>query len=653
MRIGVEIKPSAWRLPAAFVLALAAIMALWPVPAAAWWNDQWTVRKKITIDTGATGSGIGEPIGTAPVLVRLHLGNFRFDAAKEDGGDLRFVAADDKTPLKFHIEKFDSLLGEALLWVNVPDLMPGAKTDIWLYYGNPKAPTATDTKGTYDSDTLLVYHFAERGTPALDSSAWANSAQSVVPADDAAIIGEGVRFDGQTSLILPGSPSLILPDGGSLTWSAWVKMAALQPRALLYARREGANGLVIGLDNGVPFVEVTNAGGVQRSGDAAPLAADAWHHVAMTADNGQITVYADGSPVATLAAGLPAMTGTASLGGEAAAVTPPAAAPDAAASPDTTAAPPASSGFSGEMDELEISKVVRPAGFIKLAAIGQGPDEAKLISFSVDEENSSWFSGGYFGVILRSVTIDGWVVITLLAIMAIISWIVMIGKVVYLNRIGKANRVFLRYFSDPTLDFDGLLLLDEVEERRPGFGEPGPLTSTARFAVKDRKTIRDSSIYRLFHRGMQEIRRRFAHRNGRERALSAQSIQAIRAALDSGFVRETQRLNRLMVMLTIAISGGPFLGLLGTVVGVMITFAAIAATGDVNINAIAPGISAALVATVAGLGVAIPALFGYNYLVTRIKESTSEMHVFIDEFVTRMAESYHALSGDPQKIAAE
>ena len=84
----------------------------------------------------------------------------------------------------------------------------------------------------------------------------------------------------------------------------------------------------------------------------------------------------------------------------------------------------------------------------------------------------------------------------------------------------------------------------------------------------------------------------------------------------AAIVKESQRLNRLMVMLTIAISGGPFLGLLGTVVGVMITFAAIAASGDVNVNAIAPGIAAALVATVAGLGVAIPALFGYNYLIS-------------------------------------
>ncbi len=95
-----------------------------------------------------------------------------------------------------------------------------------------------------------------------------------------------------------------------------------------------------------------------------------------------------------------------------------------------------------------------------------------------------------------------------------------------------------------------------------------------------------------------------------------------------------------MVFLTIAISGGPFLGLLGTVVGVMITFAAIAAAGDVNINAIAPGVAAALMATVAGLAVAIPALFAYNYLTTRIRDITAEMQVFANEFVSKMTEVY-------------
>jgi biopolymer transport protein ExbB len=108
--------------------------------------------------------------------------------------------------------------------------------------------------------------------------------------------------------------------------------------------------------------------------------------------------------------------------------------------------------------------------------------------------------------------------------------------------------------------------------------------------------------------------------------------------MDGQLVREGQKLSNLMVLLTIAISGGPFIGLLGTVIGVMITFAAIAASGDVNVNSIAPGIAAALLATVAGLSVAIPSLFGYNYFQTRIKETSSEMVVFVDEIVTRIAE---------------
>jgi biopolymer transport protein ExbB len=134
--------------------------------------------------------------------------------------------------------------------------------------------------------------------------------------------------------------------------------------------------------------------------------------------------------------------------------------------------------------------------------------------------------------------------------------------------------------------------------------------------------------------------------------LTPQAIATIRANLDRIAAYEGQRLNSMMVLLTIAISGGPFLGLLGTVVGVMITFAAIAASGDVNINAIAPGIAAALVATVAGLGVAIPALFGYNYLITRIKDVTTELHAFIDEFVTRLAEVYSPEAEAP-RLAAE
>ena len=86
---------------------LAAILLLgWmgTAPAANWWNDEWSARQQITLDTTATGVPIADPIGTAPVLIRLHAGNFQFAAAREDGSDIRFVAADHKTLLPFHIE---------------------------------------------------------------------------------------------------------------------------------------------------------------------------------------------------------------------------------------------------------------------------------------------------------------------------------------------------------------------------------------------------------------------------------------------------------------------------------------------------------------------------------------------------------------------
>src|SRR5271155_4349815 len=74
----------------------------------AWWNGDWSVRKKIVIDTSSAGTPITDSIGTVPVLIRLHDGDFQFDASRDDGSDIRFVAADDKTPLTFHIENFDS-----------------------------------------------------------------------------------------------------------------------------------------------------------------------------------------------------------------------------------------------------------------------------------------------------------------------------------------------------------------------------------------------------------------------------------------------------------------------------------------------------------------------------------------------------------------
>lgn len=611
---------------AALMLGAIAMLTLTPAPAeASWWNGDWTLRKLITIDASGAGANITDPIGTVPLLIRLDVSDFTFDNANPDGSDLRFVAADDKTPLVYHIEKYDHLLGQAFIWVSVPNVTPGAQTNIYLYYGNPKAAAADNAKGSYDANMVAVYHFGEHNAPPRDWTGNGNTVLNAGQADDFALIGPGERLDGQTPLQLPGSPSLAWTAGQAMTWSIWVNETALQPDAVLYSRTDGTNTVQIGVDNGVPFVAITNAGGTQRSSGGAAIAAASWHHLTVITGTG-ITLYVDGVLYGTLNAPLPPLSAAAYLGGDATTGSQPAAAPTAPgapAAPTAAAAVPAAgpapagatTGFIGSIDELEISNIARPAGYIKFAAIGQGnnPLAGRLLTYGTEEKPASFFSGPIV-IILGSVTPDGWVIIGILTIMAVVSWIVMADKIAYVNRIGKANNKFLEQYQTQSGE---MRIPDEDNAKKTG--------------------VAASPLYGIYQTGVLEVGKRRADGSA-ERGLSAQSLAAIRAALDGVVVRQTQKLNKSMVLLTIAISGGPFLGLLGTVIGVMITFASIAAAGDVNVNAIAPGISAALVATVAGLAVAIPALFGYNYLNSRISNGVSDMRVFVDEFETRLAE---------------
>jgi biopolymer transport protein ExbB len=143
------------------VLALlGAIFLFNAAPSFAWWNADWTSRTKVTINGGA--AGIAGAVVQAPVLVRLHTGNFSFLDAKQDGADLRFVAGDDKTPLKYHIEKWDALNELGLVWVQVPAVAAGTTpTEIWLYSGNEKAAPADDAKDIWDPAQAAVLQFRE------------------------------------------------------------------------------------------------------------------------------------------------------------------------------------------------------------------------------------------------------------------------------------------------------------------------------------------------------------------------------------------------------------------------------------------------------------------------------------------------------------
>lgn len=572
------------------------LLCAFPTLAHAWWNEEWHFRKQITVDSASAQLKGG--VSEAPVLLRLHAGNFGFFAdVKPDGADLRLLAADDKTPLKYHIERFDPVNEMALIWVKLPTLAAGGKENIWLYYGNKTAADGEDSAGGYDVSQGLVYHFAVQGAP---RDATANSNQplrSTAVSEPAALMAAGARFTGTEIIETAVAPTLQYHPAKGWSFSAWIKLDAPQRNAALLSM--GELGIVI---NGLaPTVQY---GGGQIV--APDLTVGAWHHLALSLGEQGAHFYVDGNEAG---AGVPLPR-------------------------DINAPVSIGAGLAGVVDEIEIAATARSADWFRLAFHSQSA-EGNVITAGGDEQNQG---GGtsYFSVILKNVTLDGWIVIGVLAVMAMVSWLVMIVKGLVINRVRRDNAAFLAEFRKLGAQNEDQLDAEEGTEERELASSPFLL---ALFGKHDH--YQSSPLYRIYHTGVQELHNRFGRAAGAQwSGLRGAAIDAIRAALDATLVRETQKLNNQMVLLTIAISGGPFLGLLGTVVGVMITFAAIAASGDVNINAIAPGIAAALVATVAGLAVAIPALFGYNYLSARIRDISADMRVFLDEYLGRIAEHH-------------
>lgn len=559
---------------ALFTFSLGLLVAAAPLLSHAWWNDEWTTRTKVTLNTTAGGVETKEAVGGLVVPVRLHSGNFDFAAAKEDGADLRVIAADDKTPLPFSIERYDGINELAVLWVAVPSVVPGSdKNLLHVYAGNAKAAVEPGAN-VFGTGYLLVSHFAGEGGPAVDVGD-ALRTQADVPREPNGLIGTAASLTGP-AVVWPASDPLRLAAGSALTVALWARSDNPQQGTLLQW-----GPLRLSLAGGVPTAELGNT---RLAGGNVPPST--WVHVAMSADASKATLYVNGVQAAQADLALPEISGPLSIGTD----------------------------FVGQVDELQVSPSVRSAEWLRLAAASQGGD-AKLVASTMEavtQEEDGGGDHGYMGILVKNLTVDAWVVIIILGIMFVIAAWVMVSKSITLSRTERENHRFMARFR--AASGDSLLQLEQGS------------------------THQGSSLFRLYTAGVRELSKRDAAL--KQSTLSGASIDAVKASVDADLVRENHKLNAQMVLLTIAISGGPFLGLLGTVVGVMITFAAIAAAGDVNVNAIAPGIAAALLATVAGLAVAIPALFGYNWLASKIKNISADMQIFVDEFVTLVAERY-------------
>jgi len=592
----------------------AALFLLGTAKASAWWNGDWGGRVKLTINPAAEGAEIEGDPGEVVILVRLHPGVLPFEFVNQDGSDLRFVGPDDKTPLSFHLEKFDPLMAEGFAWVRVPKVE--GETDIWMYYGNPEPGTqgAADAKKSYPDSAKLVYHLNERGTPPQDATTRTVNAETAGNISEGTIIGNGLRLVGREPIRIPSADGTAWSVGGELTLVLWVKPMNTANEAVLVSRPD-ANGFKLGLaSGGAPFIEV----GGSRATSPEPVGAGSWRQIALTASGGRMQLYLDGKQSATLDAALPAGAGPIFLGG-----------PDPAVGSEGR--------FVGELDEFQIYGAALNSAALRLAYITQsGADLAGRVLTAGEPEGSGGGSGGMvehvmlFGDIAKNMMFDGWIAVAVCVVMMAVGWTVAFNKFREIGRMEKGNTAFQELWSSVSTDLTALDL--ERGEQTRSLGKT--------MDEDELELLASSPLYRIYHVGSDEITHRLAQDRYRGQGLRARSIQAIRAALDTALVHEQHRLNKGLTYLTISIAGGPYVGLLGTVVGVMITFAVIAKSGEVDVNSIAPGIASALLATTVGLLVAIPALFMYSFLSARGKSLVATMRVFIDEFVAKVAEFY-------------
>lgn len=232
-----------------------------------------------------------------------------------------------------------------------------------------------------------------------------------------------------------------------------------------------------------------------------------------------------------------------------------------------------------------------------LAAVGANPNEAELL------------------FIWRRTTPEGKAIVFCLLIFSIVAWSVMIAKAVQMRRAKKLNRFF------------------DAEYR----------TQKNVLDVFDRRVQADGCpTFMVYQAGSLELDARLKNPdgNGRKQFVSLKGMEHVKRSMENAVAQESLKLESGLILLAIAVSGAPFLGLLGTVWGVMSTFGHIAQQGSATMAAMAPGVSAALLTTVSGLLVAIPSMFAYNWLVHTLRVMTVELDNFAQELVSKMETEY-------------
>lgn len=205
------------------------------------------------------------------------------------------------------------------------------------------------------------------------------------------------------------------------------------------------------------------------------------------------------------------------------------------------------------------------------------------------------------------------IVLAVLAFFSLLSWALIIWKFVQFRKLWKQAGGFL----------DRLESAGRLEE-----------------AYRSVLALPESPFTRVFRKGVNffsELRPGALKEGVKAPGLSSAQLEVLRLVLEKEEVEERDELSHGMQWLAIVATVSPLLGLLGTVLGVMNSFIGVAAAGSANISAVAPGIAEALITTVAGLVVAIPAAIAYNYFAGKLQLFMGELEGFSSEFIGSLA----------------
>jgi biopolymer transport protein TolQ len=165
-------------------------------------------------------------------------------------------------------------------------------------------------------------------------------------------------------------------------------------------------------------------------------------------------------------------------------------------------------------------------------------------------------------------------------------------------------------------------------------------TQRLRDAYRTLSRLPDSPYTSVFKQGLNffnDLRPGALTEEVQSRGLTEAQLQAMRLVLEKAQAEERDDLRPGLVWLAVIGTVSPLLGLMGTVIGVMNAFLGITAAGTAHIGAVAPGVAEALITTVVGLAVAIPAVIGYNYYVSRLNYFGGELEGFASEFIGALA----------------